>query len=753
MLVLAILLAAACGSNPANNDDTPDAVCSDGADNDADGAIDFPEDLGCVSPADDTEDSPTQPQCNDGRDNDGDGKIDFPADPGCFQSASDNETDDCPAGPNCPQCSNGRDDDMNGLTDFPDDPGCEGAGDTTEFINNPVACGSGMKIKQLPTTGMERGELDTSSTSMIMSPCGGGLGSPAVAYVFLLTAPKVIVATTDHADTTADTVLDIRSANCEDPTSEIACSDDIDNMNTASAITRSLPAGTYYLIVSGHDASSLGSYLLDVKLFSGEGATCAAITDCGPGLVCRTPLGGPQQICTKPVCSDGIDDDADGKIDYPNDPGCASPNSDAEQDNCPGAECPECANGVDDDGDGQMDYPADVTCKAASDASEACPTTEGVELIVTGATLGTTVGGTHDSVSTCGGSGATAPDKHYRLDVPATTSLTIATTNNFDATVALLDSTCGGAPIQCKDQPESLTLTNLAAGTYYFIIDGFFGTSQGTYTINVSGTIGANGACEGDLVEAGAITCIANHACQGAVGMRRCLPAACSDGLDNNGDGKKDFPNDPSCTGPGDATEETVCPGANCPACSNATDDDMDMTADFPMDFGCASASAATETFCMVDPDFGGVITTPATMGTLAGKADNYDQSCQSNTGNDAVHALQLPVPVASLQIDTIGSVVNDTVVSLHDASCGTPLGCDDDGDPASLRSLLTLTNVPAGNYAIQVDAFSTGNNGAYTLNVRGTVAPMTQGCTSPLFAAGVLACPMGTSCTNNKCQ
>jgi hypothetical protein len=67
----------------------------------------------------------------------------------------------------------------------------------------------------------------------------------------------------------------------------------------------------------------------------------------------------------------------------------------------------------------------------------------------------------------------------------------------------------------------------------------------------------------------------------------------------------------------------------------------------------------------------------------------------------------------------------------------------------------LTVTNVPPGNYAIQVDSFGTSNNGDFTLNVKGTVAAQTA-CTSPLFSGGanaVLVCPAGTTCTAGKCQ
>lgn len=57
--------------------------CSDGADNDADGFTDYPDDPHCVA-ADDTDET-TAPTaaCGDGYDNDADGDIDYPADSGC----------------------------------------------------------------------------------------------------------------------------------------------------------------------------------------------------------------------------------------------------------------------------------------------------------------------------------------------------------------------------------------------------------------------------------------------------------------------------------------------------------------------------------------------------------------------------------------------------------------------------------------------------------------------------------------------
>lgn len=67
---------------------TPTAPqCSDAKDNDGDGKIDYPADLGCESPADNDEND--KPECSDGRDNDGDGKIDD-KDPGCHTDGNPN---------------------------------------------------------------------------------------------------------------------------------------------------------------------------------------------------------------------------------------------------------------------------------------------------------------------------------------------------------------------------------------------------------------------------------------------------------------------------------------------------------------------------------------------------------------------------------------------------------------------------------------------------------------------------------------
>jgi hypothetical protein len=80
--------------------------CSDGIDDDADGATDFPADPGCSDAADASERSTIL--CDDAIDNDADGLVDFPNDPGCASpSAIEN-----------PKCDDDVDNDGDGSIDW-----------------------------------------------------------------------------------------------------------------------------------------------------------------------------------------------------------------------------------------------------------------------------------------------------------------------------------------------------------------------------------------------------------------------------------------------------------------------------------------------------------------------------------------------------------------------------------------------------------------------------------------------------------
>ena len=76
------------------------------------------------------------------------------------------------------------------------------------------------------------------------------------------------------------------------------------------------------------------------------------------------------------ACSNGRDDDSDGLVDYPADPGCSSA-SDNDEYNAHAPPPPPappttyaCSNGIDDDFDGKVDYPADPGCSSPTDTDE-----------------------------------------------------------------------------------------------------------------------------------------------------------------------------------------------------------------------------------------------------------------------------------------------------------------------------------------------------------------------------------------------
>jgi hypothetical protein len=79
-------------------------------------------------------------------------------------------------------------------------------------------------------------------------------------------------------------------------------------------------------------------------------------------------------ITAEPACSNGVDDDGDGLVDWPDDPGCTDP-SDGFETNALVA----CDDGFDDDGDGLVDWPADPGCKSATSLAEDPQCDDGID--------------------------------------------------------------------------------------------------------------------------------------------------------------------------------------------------------------------------------------------------------------------------------------------------------------------------------------------------------------------------------------
>jgi hypothetical protein len=93
---------------------------------------------------------------------------------------------------------------------------------------------------------------------------------------------------------------------------------------------------------------------------------------CGMELESRLPAGDDPR-----ACSDGIDNDGDGRVDYPQDPGCENALDPSEDD--PAAPR-ACSDGQDNDGDGRTDFDLndnglldaedDPGCSSAADDTE-----------------------------------------------------------------------------------------------------------------------------------------------------------------------------------------------------------------------------------------------------------------------------------------------------------------------------------------------------------------------------------------------
>jgi hypothetical protein len=70
------------------------------------------------------------------------------------------------------------------------------------------------------------------------------------------------------------------------------------------------------------------------------------------------------------ACNDGIDNDSDGRVDYPNDAGCYGPTDNDEYNQIIINPTYACNDGIDNDSDGRVDYPNDIGCTSFTDDSE-----------------------------------------------------------------------------------------------------------------------------------------------------------------------------------------------------------------------------------------------------------------------------------------------------------------------------------------------------------------------------------------------
>lgn len=167
-----------------------------------------------------------------------------------------------------------------------------------------------------------------------LGSCGGAAGGELLFRYVVGPDEAEVVFATDYPQTTAATVLYLRTA-CDDD-ADLACVRGTDEAPGTRLVYRPAGPEVVYLLVDTGSRDGGGPF--------------------------RLTAGPPP----RPACDDGIDNDGDGRLDLA-DPGCVAPEDDSEGDPL---EPPTCADGLDNDEDGLVDYPADPDCTAAGDDGE-----------------------------------------------------------------------------------------------------------------------------------------------------------------------------------------------------------------------------------------------------------------------------------------------------------------------------------------------------------------------------------------------
>ncbi len=580
--------------------------CGNGVDDDNDGQVDL-SDPGCVSEADPREADPeTPPACSNAVDDDNDGIIDFPLEPGCSAAGDEDETDP----PQPPACGNGLDDDLDNATDYPEDPGCAGVGDRDE--TDPMiapACSDGIDNDRDDETDYpeDRGCASAAdgseggSCGQIYNPAEiaegqlvrgdsrrgayeaagscGGVGAPEVVFVYRVSRTiEALRITTANEGNALESTIYVRRG-CLDDNTEVACArEEVDDGEIGNEVLVPSPSlGDYYIFLDGA-AGFGGDYVLRVE---------------------EVPLA---------QCLNSVDDDEDGRIDFPSDPGCERPE---DRDETDPEVAPLCSDGEDNDGDGVIDFPLDGGCSSAADQDEVDLCGQGLRIsnypvgdpfIITD----TNLGGSNQFGGSCGGAGLNERVFAYANPHNARLRVSVDYPETVNNTIVYARSSCldAGSELDC-DQGEgverrgSLTLDRVPPGDVYIVVDHSLGLGgQVKLSVEVERLPpGCSDLIDNDedgFTDADDLGC-ATPEDEDERDPDMNLPRpACWDGEDNDEDGIVDYPFDPGCHGRGD--EDETDPDEP-PECSNGVDDDGDEVIDFPAERGCYAAGDPDEGF------------------------------------------------------------------------------------------------------------------------------------------------------------
>lgn len=205
-------------------------------------------------------------------------------------------------------------------------------------------------------------------------------------------------------------------------------------------------------------------------------------------------------------------------------------------------------------------------------------------------------------------------------------------------------------------------------------------------------------------------------ACVSADGRAEGEPAvqpACSNGVDDDGDGLTDWGlqpgNDPNCHAASDISE--VGP------CQNGTDDDLDGHPDYPADPDCLAASGL-EQFCDVAV-IGVAQLWTSIPGTTRNSTDAFTATCGGSGAPDQVWEFTATTSAYyRFRVESPSRGFDPVLTVIHDGCRGESRTCNDDHN-GTLAPEVTEYVRAGETVAIIVDGYN-GTSGTYVLNVRG---------------------------------
>ena len=388
--------------------------CFDGTDNDGDQKKDS-ADPGCHSdgnpynansyqPTDADESSPGNTQCNDGIDNDGDLGSDM-ADPGChidgnphnavsYDAMNNNEASVVNT-----QCNDNIDNDSDTLSDYPFDGGCASPLDNNESV--------GSSASSAQSTSSSASSVSSSSSSFSPSSSSAGSSAAASSSSVASTLPCMIDAGwcnlqvnpgsgsgSDTGGTTANAGAtnvsnnqNTQNVSIYNAGAHITVTSPTINVNTGAANVGVTATANPNTALSNTLATAQGSAGYPQYPYSpytpyssqnyAYGQYPQSANYPYPGSSYLSPYSLNQQspaYSNMGQCSNGIDDDNDGLIDYPKDLGCQNP-QDTNETNLfvpyyDARNRAQCNDGLDNDHDGRIDSRWDNGCRNERDNDE-----------------------------------------------------------------------------------------------------------------------------------------------------------------------------------------------------------------------------------------------------------------------------------------------------------------------------------------------------------------------------------------------